>query len=207
MLEARFRPIDKWPGIPTPSYHRKRSTFSAGYQKTLNELEGELNKLRAKNIVIQIALDLSDIRNDGWPRSSARPKSPGVIVSCETTKGPLSFPCDRFTVWEDNLRAIAKSLEALRTVDRYGVTRNNEQYKGWTQLPADPNGSMLINEAAEFLSSHSGFEVSAITAEEGLFLAAYREAARKLHPDAGGSHDAFVRLQKAKVVLSKRFAA
>jgi len=207
MLEARFRPIDRWPGTPTPSNNRKRSTFRASYATTLDELEKELNKLRAKDIVIQIALGFNDIRNDGWPRSSARPTSPGVIVSCETSKGPLSFPCDRFTDWEDNLRAIAKSLEALRTVDRYGVTRNNEQYKGWAQIPQSANATMSREDAARFIGITIGMPDGHILRDRQIFSDCYKSAARRLHPDTGGNHEAFVKLQAAKTVLEQAHGA
>jgi hypothetical protein len=38
--------------------------------------------------------------------------------------------------WQHNVRAIALGLEALRKVDRYGITRRGEQYAGWKALPA-----------------------------------------------------------------------
>lgn len=205
-LQAIFRPIDKWPNNRTPSHARKRATFRASYNDTLSLLESELEKLRAKHVIIQAGFEPKDIRNDGWPRSSARPKNdPGVIVSFQTGKGPLSFPCDRFDAWEDNLRAIAKSLEALRAVDRYGVTRGEEQYKGFAQLPApEAAGKMTRTEAAEFLSAHSSFHSNMILTLSGSFREAYRQAARRLHPDVnGGSHDQFVKLGQAEAILNE----
>jgi hypothetical protein len=101
----------------------------------------------------------------------------------------MSFPCDTFDDWQDNLRAIAKSLEALRMVDRYGVTRNNEQYRGFTALGAgDPRASALA-----FIAKVTGWPESQILADPN---GAYRLAASALHPDKGGSHDAFVSLGK-----------
>ena len=47
----------------------------------------------------------------------------------------MRFPCDTFTDWQANVRGIALALEALRAVDRYGVTQQAEQYRGWTALP------------------------------------------------------------------------
>ena len=137
MLNATFRPLTQWPGERTKT--RRDAQFRATYSKTLDLLEYELDKLRAGNTVIQVDnLTTADIRNDGWPKGSWCPRGgwQGVIVSFESHKGAMSFPCDRYTEWQDNLRAIALSLEALRTVDRYGVTRGNEQYTGWARLPA-----------------------------------------------------------------------
>jgi hypothetical protein len=208
-LQATFRPIDKWPGNRTASYQRKRSTFKASYSDTLSLLEDELVKIGGKQVVIRAGFEPKDIRNDRWPRSSARPKSdPGVIVSCQSKQGALSFPCDRFDAWEDNLRAIAKSLEALRMVDRYGVTRGNEQYKGFAQLPPAPTSEkkMATSEAADFIARHSTFSAIRIGSDLGIFREAYRQAARKLHPDTGsGSHESFVQLSQAEAVLNGVF--
>jgi hypothetical protein len=54
--------------------------------------------------------------------------------------------------WRDNLRAIALGLEALRAVNRYGITRGiGEQYAGFLQLTtgvANPErGRQLVDEA------------------------------------------------------------
>lgn len=209
MLNARFVPIESWPGNPT--FSRKRAQFRAKYVETLDKLEFELEKLRAKDILIQAYFKRSDIRNDGWPKNTAKPTGVGVIVSFDSPKGPLSFPCDTFTSYEDNLRAIALALEALRAVDRYGVTRANEQYKGWAQLPPPSDQPFTHKEdAARFLHKQ------AYPADSpgqfpgwGDFIlnssarnAAYRIAAKRLHPDAnGGSHELFVRLQAAVKLL------
>ena len=136
MIEITFRSISTWPGNKTPGQRRERSRFSAKYRDTLDLLDRELRQLKGKNVVIQLECEPSQIRRDGLPRSDARTNGPGVILSFDSPKGSLSFPCDHFTGWEDNLRAIALALEALRTVDRYHVTQNNEQYRGWTALPA-----------------------------------------------------------------------
>jgi hypothetical protein len=53
-----------------------------------------------------------------------------------TQEDSYQFACDRFTGWEDNLRAITKTLDALRAVDRYEVVQDGEQYSGFKQLTA-----------------------------------------------------------------------
>lgn len=198
MLQARFVPY----AGPVPRRERSRARFSVGYQTRLNLLDVELSKLGARNIVIQAEFEAREIRNDGWPRSTARPKGPAVIVSFDSDKGPLSFPCDTFQRWEDNLYAIARSLEALRAVDRYGVTRRAEQYRGWAQLPAAaPDrafGSKL--EASRWLAEIAGVVDGRPLSGDHLETT-YRIAARRLHPDAGGSTEAFQRLQDAMRLL------
>lgn len=204
MIEARFHPLGTWPGKRTPASYRKPARFKLTLGRTYSLLESELNKLGATNIQILAGFTLDQIRNDGWPRSTARrPSDPGVILSFQGRKGALSFPCDRYTTWEDNLRAIALSLEALRAVDRYGVTQQSEQYRGWQQLPPASSAakSMDADLAATILAGYSVFSAKEIIRDPGKRQEAYRQTARATHPDAGGSHEAFVQVQEAMRVL------
>jgi hypothetical protein len=156
MLNAVFRPVDKWPGEQTPSWKRQRSRFRASYARTLDGLERELNAIQAKDIVIQCFLELRDIRNDGWPRSSARPKQPGVIVTFSQGKDAISMPCDTFEDWEQNLRAIALTLHSLRMVSQYGVSKHNEQYQGFKRLEVPSKES--VRAVCAFAGDASGAE-------------------------------------------------
>lgn len=204
MLNAQFRPLDQWPGERTRS--KLAARFKVTYARSLDLLESELSKLGARNIIIQVdGLTLSDIRNDGWPRSTWNPgrySNSGVIVAFQSRKGPLSFPCDRFQSWQDNLRAIALSLEALRTVDRYGVTKGNEQYRGWAQLPAG-TARMDKGAAIEFLKT-LGVQVNG-HADWGYIC---RSMMAKHHPDGTTDeaekkrrHEIFVKIGEAERAL------
>lgn len=211
MLTATFCPLTQWPGKRTEAGKRKRAPFRAGYIKTLDDLERELHHVRASSVTIQIDLETKDIRNDGWPRSNARPMTPGVVLSFVTPTGPLSFPCDTYTTWEDNLRAISLSLTALRAVDRYGVTRHAEQYRGFKAIEAPgATPAMDRQQAIAFIANHADLSAGDVSfdidrGDGKLYKFACQTAARKLHPDApGGSHEQFVKLQQAKAVIDAR---
>lgn len=201
MIDARFVPIKNWPGKKKTL--RKRAIFRVKYPARLDLLESELHKIGSTHILIQAYFDIQDIRNDGWPRSSARPKEPGVIVSFKKRTGELlSFPCDTYDAWEDNLYAIALSLEALRTVDRYGVTKGTEQYQGFKQLEA-PAVENVRDEfwALEHLARIAQTQSSSLKGNRGAIDEAYRMASRKTHPDHGGSVEAFQVVQEAGRIL------
>jgi hypothetical protein len=202
-MEYKFVPIAEWPGSRTSPVKRRRAQFSTTYPKTLQLLDRELEHLGARSVVIQLALDESEIRLDGKPRAGANPRHPGVVLSFTAKEGPLSFPCDTFTDWRDNLRAISLTLEKLRAIDRYGVTKRGEQYRGWRALPPATTVDSR-QEAAEFLARHSTRIASQILANENARETAYREAAGRLHPDRGGSHELFVELQRAIAALRRR---
>lgn len=210
-MEARFRPIGSWPGASTPDAKRgSRWSFRASWSDTLSLLEYELGKLNARDVVIQVALEDRHIRLDGWPRGDApNPSHPGVVIAFGSKHGPLQYATDAYEWWQHNVRAIALGLEALRKVDRYGITRRGEQYTGWKQLGAGmPMGSstMTLDEAARFLIKHG--EWGGVPAKPDDLIGTpkiislyYREAAKRLHPDAGGSTEDFQRLQQAKALL------
>ena len=212
MTYYTFRPI-QWDGTRTPvDARRSRWTFKASWSDTIRMLESELLHLAAKRVVIEADFRDQDLRVDGMPRSNARqPEFPGVRIAFDSKYGPLVYATDAHAFWQHNVRAIALSLAALRSVDRYGVTKRAEQYTGWRAIGAGPTampaGKMTRQDAAEFIASHQPSGDKPMVA--GLILAGdtrlpvwYRFAARKLHPDGGGSTTDFQRLQQAMTVLN-----
>jgi hypothetical protein len=153
--------------------------------------------LKAKNIVIEAGYDLSQLRNDGWPRSGQSPAHPGVVLYFESPTGALCFPCGTYNRAESNIRAIALTLENLRAVNRYGVTLANEQYRGFAALPA-ASQQMTVQDAAEFIAHWSAIAAGVIIENAESFRAAYRQAAARLHPDITGDSENFYKLRAAK---------
>jgi hypothetical protein len=173
-----------WPtGQRTPPEQRQHSRFKAPYSRTLEQLQHELRLLDAvEPVVLEAGFQPHEIRMDGLPRKGARPGDPAVIVSFDSRVGPLRYGCDTFWSHEDNLRAIALALEALRAVDRYGVTKRGEQYTGFAALPS---AEMTREKAIQLLEQLGG----------------EKEALRRTHPDTGGSAVAFNEVQQARRVL------
>lgn len=202
---VRFRPIEVWPGRLLRWDERRRAQFRASWPKTVDLMNRELANLQAEDVVLQLALRERDIRLDGYPRADARADHPGVILAFKSRYGPLQYATDTFDDWQDNIRAIALGLEALRAVDRYGVTKRGEQYRGWQALPAPAGGPMTVEAAARFIAEQAtaaGFPVDPDDVLGPFRQDAYRAAARQAHPDTGGDHTTFVRLQEAKRVLN-----
>lgn len=181
MIDARFRPLPIWPHESTKS-RRSRWTFKASWQSTLDLLDRELSHLGATNITIGCGLREQDIRNDGWPRANALvPQHPGVEISFDTRTGRLVYATDVCEIWQHNVRAIALGLEALRAVDRHGITRRGEQYAGFKALPS---GSVDGDAARgrELIEKAGGV----------------RAALHAAHPDHGGSGADFRDVQAAR---------
>jgi hypothetical protein len=196
-LNARFVPILSWPGAGTPPARRERSRFKSSYAKTLALLERELGRIQASHVLIQAWFRADQIRNDGWPYARATPRDVGVILTFTRGGQVVSMPCDRFDSFDDNLRAIGLSLEALRMVDRYGVTRNGEQYRGFTSLPSAAPAAEDLDSDLELLARLSGLTEGELRRQFDALRTAYTVAARKTHPDLGGSKESFSRTRRA----------
>lgn len=197
---------------------RKRAQFTASWSNTLSLLEREVYAIqRASHDDPVLMMDIreSDLRLDGQVRASARPASPAVAIAFDSIRGPLLFRCDRYEApayggsmlaWQCNVRAIALTLEALRTVDRYGATQSGEQYTGYVALEEGPTpapaGPMTRERAAEVLAAAAdpdralpGLSVALLGGR--MVLATYRKAVRATHPDHGGRPEDFQQVQEA----------
>ena len=201
----KVAPIRDWPGALTSS--RRVSPFRAGLSDTLDVLDREIWQLtetrtQRESAELLVAIPAGDLwRLDGLPRAHAAAEHPGVILSLDSIHGHLSYPCDTFTTWQDNLRAITLALEALRKVDRYGVTKRGEQYRGFLALEATaaPAGFTSLDDAWTWLLWLIGGDATVRTQETARGI--LRAAQRRAHPDHGGDAATFQRVSLAEAKL------
>jgi DnaJ-domain-containing protein 1 len=99
----------------------------------------------------------------------------------------MSFACDRWQKIEHNMQAIAKTIEALRGIARWGTGDMLEAaFTGFTALPAPG----ALREWWEVLGTVR-------TANQDEIKAAYRRLASEHHPDRGGSAQRMVEINEA----------
>lgn len=174
-----FRPLER----PVPCQYRP-VPFSASWSSTVNLLAKELRAHGARNAVLEIDFRESDLRLDGLPRADRHARTDSIVLSFEATRVPdkphLRYEVGTFADWRANVRAVALGLEALRAVDRHGVTRRGEQYAGWKALPSG-NGADA-DRGRELIRQHGGI----------------REALMATHPDHGGNAQDFADVQAAR---------
>lgn len=199
-------PIGEWPAAFTRD--RQVSKFSAGLTDTLRLLDREIfhlvdTRAQQDSAELLVAIPAGAFRIDGRPYANAKAEHPGVIFSIDSRHGHLSYPCDTFTRWEDNLRAIAKALEALRMVDRYGVTKRGEQYRGFLAIEATAASAGFANtdDALRYLGKFTGLGLAEMKLIEGAAGRALRRAQRDTHPDHGGDAASFQRVSLAEAKL------
>lgn len=183
------------PDGPMPVGAGRWPQFSAAWTQTVELLARELRHLDAKGISVELDMEPRMFRQDGLPRSDARARSDAVRISFTSKWGPLRYETAEFTGrwgeqgWQQNLRAIALAMEALRKVDRYGVSKRGEQYRGWRALPTgtDPADSIATPEQARaFLGKWNGD---------------VKRAVRETHPDVGGDPTEFRKVMRAKELV------
>ncbi len=228
-----MRPIGPWPGERRGYYQRieapfrhvvtrgtgeqaRRSSERMPLADTLELLRRELEAIGCTEAVVEADVREQDLRLDGWPKSGARVGGePGVILRVlQSERGPLTMPCDRFTTWHDNLRGIALALEALRKVDRYGVTQRGEQYAGWKAIPASTGPTLTTEAAAGILAFYLDGSMQDRTALAQMILRSPEQAKRAglralqmAHPDKGGGRAEFEEVQLARAVLASHHGA
>lgn len=211
-MDARLRPL-QWQGPSTPAQHRRpRSAFRASWSDTLDLLEHELELLKATDVVIEADFAERDIRLDGWPKANARqPAHPGVRIAFDSKHGPLVYATDSCTFWQHNVRSIGLGLEALRAVDRYGVTRRGEQYTGWRQIGAGPTSSSVFpvtSDAWDYLTTVVGADrpTTGSVSEDAARRRVMAQARRAAHPDTGGTQEAWLLVQDAIAAIEKAYS-
>lgn len=201
-MSYEHRIIHEWPGELRLPGQRRDPTFRAEWPQTIKELERELAMLKAKDVILETAHRDEDVRMNGSVNTSANPTHPGVIVSFESKFGPLRYFTDAYTTWRANVRAVMLGLEALRAVDRYGISGRGEQYSGFARLMA-AELAMTPERARQVIAEGAGLNRQALFgADDEMIASVFRMAAKRLHPDLnGGSEEKIKELNKAMALL------
>lgn len=178
-----------WPRTKSHAVKRSRfGTYSRPVQMgaALDFLIEELKRLGAQHEVVSTNVRP---RLDGRPYAGqAAPQDAGVAVYFTLKQRRVVLACDRWQKVEENVWAVAKHIEALRGQERWGVGSIEQAFAGYTALPQKSQASVW--DALGIASPE--------TATEASVMAAWREAAKRAHPDIGGSHEAMTSLNTAK---------
>ena len=173
-----------WPRKET--YARETSRFKTSFHLAVNGLLDEIRLLGGKYPVITSNLEL---RQDGLPYSNQRmPEDSGVAVYFTLDGREQCIPCDKWRMPSENIRAIQKTVEALRGIERWGAKEMvKAAFKGFTALGYDPDDKNKIVPAVQYFNGCHD--------EESLKLR-YRELVKQIHPDAGGNEEDFNEMRR-----------
>jgi hypothetical protein len=182
-----------WPllYLRSDSAARRDAQFRVDFASARYDLLRELELLRARDVLISSNIP---IRRDGLPAVPDRePDDPGIAVYFNRKGKPFVIACDQFRRVRWNVRAIGSTLEALRSIERHGTTTMLEQaFSGFAALPAATSAERPWREVLG-CGVLPGFTTNGAT----VVRERYRELARTLHPDRGGSDAAMTELNRA----------
>lgn len=178
-----------WPeGRPrAPDGRRGRSPFTGTFAAIRSELCVELARMGASRVVISSNLPL---RGDGLPRAGVhRIDDPGIAVYFTYKKQEMCFACDKYQLVWENMRAISKTIDAIRGIERWGSSDMMERaFRGFKALP---------EKTEEPWRNVFGFSATEIITGEEIDRR-FRELARTEHPDGGGDAERFQRVTNAR---------
>lgn len=174
-----------WKRNQQPEWSRFKpgSTFEEA-----REVVHQLQLLGASNIIISSNMQY---RADGLPYARQSVSDTGVAVYFNLGNEEQCIPCDKWRMLEENLRAIAKTIEALRGLERWGAKDMvNAAFRGFKALPSS---------IATPLPHRSWFTVLDVNEHANAIEVkqAYRNALKLTHPDAGGTQAELAEVQRA----------
>lgn len=178
-----------WPAGVRRSPRRQSATFQQTVSSAQDGLMHQLRLMGARNIVI--SSDVGPRKNDGtlYARANMNPPDPGVAVYFDRKGQRVCFACDKWYGVHNNIHAIAKTIEALRGIERWGSAEMlDAAFTGFAALPATAGGG--LRDWTEVLGIPA-------TASHDEKKAAYRRLTMERHPDRGGSDEAMAELNLA----------
>lgn len=218
MIDLRFQPMQQRVKDNTGRPARAspfRKSVGAGY----DDLERELELLEARDVVIESGHFRTQIRNDGWPRGGSTPAHNDIRIFFTCKHGTLRYECNEFTSWEANLRAIGLWLQRQRlAIEEWGIGSGGEAYRGFAQLPPGRDAIQAaewptVEAAAKFIIdtaiaplNASSLDVKVAVANREVLGEWWKDAAKRCHPDTGGSADQMSKVNRARDFIEKHTA-
>lgn len=173
-------------GDRTPGHFGTRKASTPGGYPYLRDITIAQSVDRVLAELVRMGIPRDDIiistnlrvRRDGFPISDQRaPDDPGAAVYWRDGAHQRCMAIDRYTKVEDNLAAIAATVEAMRAIERHGgAVILDRAFTGFTALP-----SAIVTERpwAEVLGVPDNSVLDVIQT-------AYRRLAGLYHPDREG---------------------
>lgn len=185
-MTAQAYPL-QWPDHIPRSTRRESSRFKSTLASALNNVQVSLRKFGAdsgkpiSNIVLSSNCTLG----------ANKPADPGVAAWFVWDGNSVCIPVDRYLSPEENLQAIHHVIEARRVELRHGTLHLvKATMQGFKALPPPSN--------AKPRQPWTAVLGIPLTATREQIDEAYRQKAKRAHPDAGGSAEAMAELNRAR---------
>lgn len=187
-MDAERYPLS-WPAGWPRTKGRKGAAFSSGSGRVsvATAIERLEKQLRLLGTTSELLSSNVETRLDGRIRGDREPTNgdPGVAVYFKLKGKDRCLACDRYYRVADNIVAIAKHIDALRRIDRYGVGTIDQAFAGYAQLPQQAASWFTV---LEFEEPPKNWDV---------VEARYKSLARMHHPDRGGDPETMAKINAA----------
>lgn len=166
-------------------------------EKAVNSLRHELRLLSAQHVVI--SSNLRPRNYVGEAKTDAR-QQPGIALYFTLKARAMTMAQDVYSSPYANMRSLALAIEAMRQLERHGGGHMMQRaFDGFARLPP-PKGAATYQKRPwrEVLELPSSIYAALPKANQLILAeAAYKERAKKAHPDTGGTAEAMAELNVA----------
>jgi hypothetical protein len=176
---------------PSERTHNKK--FEVSLAKSFSDLEKELEKLGVDDYDYEF--DARQRKRDKRPYSRANPDDPSFVVKWTMGGEQYAVACDQYTSLRDNVRAAGLYIKEKRMMENRPVTTGEAEFTNLRLPSGDEDGAVVGQEPP---CAILGVEPDA---DDSAVRAAYRERLKEVHPDQGGSVEAFGRVKDAKEAM------
>lgn len=169
----------QWPnGWKRSSYRQSARFADCSLARAANDVTHELQKLGAKSITI--SSNVSVTVNGNLKSNERNPDDSGVAVYFFRNGKEQCIPCDKWNKVAHNLWAIAKTVGALRGIERWGAKNMvDAAFRGFEALPDFSEGKKITQRYFD----------DCVDADQ--IKGRYIRLAKTLHPDSGGNAEDF----------------
>lgn len=184
-------PLQWPPGRPRTTHARQSaSNFKTTTAKARDYLIAEVARLGGKGLVISTNVPT---KKDGMPYAGGYRLDDEGVAAYFTYQGKqVCFACDRWWRLHENMHAVAKTIEALRGIARWGTgDMLDAAVSGFAALP--PPGEPKARHWRDVL----GIPDTNTTPTRRDLIDAYRRKRSEAHPDKGGTPEEFDEIEKA----------
>lgn len=165
----------------TPAGKRRKAPFQITEVQAREQLLEEIRRLGGKAPIISTNVSIYQRRGVWVPYANQpTPEDPGVAVYWTTRDGEQRvIACDRWLTVRENIRAIGLSINAIRSLDRWGSSSMlDHAFRGFAALPPAGPDSLPSSHRAWWEVLETPWDAPLEFIEDR-----YRRLARVFHPD------------------------
>lgn len=175
----------QWPQGWPRSKNPIRAKFQVTFGRARDNVFRELALMKATNVVMSTNVIISQ-RTKLPYADQAQPADKGVVVYFTLFGKQQCIPCDRWDKVDHNMQAVAKTVEALRGIERWGAKEMvTAAFSGLVALPAPDE--IKTKPAMRYFDD-------CIDADHA--KGRWNRLVKEMHPDVGGDGHEFTEMQK-----------